>query len=54
MKIYHAYPWALYSATMKVKVLVSQSCLTVCDPMDSTAHQTPLFMEFSRQEYWSR
>ena len=24
-----------------------------CDPMDSVACQAPLFMGFSRQEYWS-
>ena len=39
--------------TMKVKVLVSQSCSTLCHPM----HCSPpdfLSMEFSRQEYWSR
>ena len=30
-----------------------QSCLTLCDPMD-VAHQAPLSMRFSRQEYWSR
>ena len=29
-----------------------QLCLTLCDPM-TVAHQNPLFMEFSRQEYWS-
>ena len=29
-----------------------ESCLTLCDPM-TVAHQTPLSMEFSRQEYWS-
>ena len=29
-----------------------QSCLTLCDPMD-TAHQVPLSLEFSRQEHWS-
>ena len=28
-----------------------QSCLTLCDPMD-VAHQAPLFMGVSRQEYW--
>ena len=28
-----------------VKVKVTQSCLTLCDPMES--------MEFSRPEYWS-
>ena len=38
---------------MKVKVLVTQSCLTLCDRMDHKAHQAPLPMEFSRQEYWS-
>ena len=36
----------------KVRVLVVQWCLTLCDPMD-VAHQAPLSMEFSRQEYWS-
>ena len=30
-------------------VLVAQLCLTQCDPRD----QASLFMEFSRQEYWS-
>ena len=35
-----------------VCVLVIQSCLTHCDPM-TIAHQVPLSMEFSRQEYWS-
>ena len=31
-------------------VLAAQSCLTLCDPV---AHQAPLSVEFSRQEYWS-
>ena len=31
---------------------VAQSCLTLCDPW-TVAHQAPLSMEFSRQEYWS-
>ena len=30
-----------------------QSCPTLCDPMDCVAHQVPLSMGFSRQEYWS-
>ena len=34
-------------------VLVVQLCLTLYDPW-TVAHQTPLSMEFSRQEYWSR
>ena len=33
-----------------VCVLVPQSCPTLCDPW---THQAPLFMELSRQEYWS-
>ena len=28
--------------------------LTLCDPRDCVAHQAPLSMEFSKQEYWSR
>ena len=33
---------------------VTQSCRTLCDPMDWTvAYQAPLSMGFSRQEYWS-
>ena len=34
------------------KVLVSQSCLILCNPW-TVALQVPLSMEFSRQEYWS-
>ena len=34
-----------------MKVLVAQSCLTLCNPMD-VAGQAPLFMEFSRQGEW--
>ena len=30
----------------------AQSCLTLCDPW-TVAHQAPLSMGFSRQEYWS-
>ena len=29
-----------------------QSCLTLCNPW-TIAHQAPLSMGFSRQEYWS-
>ena len=36
-----------------MKVLVAQSCLTLFNPMDYIAHQTPLSLELSRQEYWS-
>ena len=33
--------------------LVAQSCPTFVIPC-TVAHHAPLFMEFSRQEYWSR
>ena len=36
-----------------LRVLVAQSCLTFCDPMDCIVHQAPLSLGFSRQEYWS-
>ena len=32
---------------------VAQSCLTLCDPMDSSLHQAPPSMGFSRQKYWN-
>ena len=32
---------------------VTQSCLTLCDPMDYTACKAPLSIGFPRQEYWS-
>ena len=38
--------------SLKVKVLVAQSCLTLCDPW-TVAHQPPLSTAFPRQEYWS-
>ena len=31
---------------------VTKSCLTVVT-LETAAHQTPLSMEFSRQEYWN-
>ena len=31
----------------------AHSCLTLCNPMDSSLHQAPPSMGFSRQEYWS-
>ena len=33
-------------------VLVTQSCLTLCDPLNCSP-KAPLVMGFSRQEYWS-
>ena len=38
-------------ASVKVKVLVTKSCL-FATPW-TLVHQAPLFMEYSRQEYWS-
>ena len=32
---------------------VAQSYPTLCDPMDSSLHQAPPSMGFSRQQYWS-
>ena len=37
---------------IKVKVLVTQPCLTLCN-LWTVAYQAPLSLEFSRQEYWS-
>ena len=37
---------------MKMKVIIAQSCLTLCNPW-TVLCQSPLSMEFSRQEYWS-
>ena len=37
---------------LSIVMLVSQSCLTLCNAW-TVAHQAPLYMEFSRQEYWS-
>ena len=37
----------------KVQVLVTQSCPTLCNPMDYNTLQAPLFTEFSRWDYWS-
>ena len=34
------------------EVLVTQSCLTLCDPW-TVARQAPLSRKFSRQEYWN-
>ena len=39
-------------AKAKVNVLVVHLCPTLCNLM-TVAHQAPLCMEFSRQEYWS-
>ena len=49
-------PEALYHNILQCYIIsfkvVAQSCPTLCDPM-TVAHQVPLSMGFSRQEYWS-
>ena len=37
---------------MNVCVLVTQSCLALCDPMDCSLPGSSV--EFSRKEYWNR
>ena len=54
----HMHAESLYCSPETIKTLlidyeVTQQCPTLCYPMDDTAHQAPLSMEFSRQEYWS-
>ena len=46
------HPQSKHAPFLCVVVLVTQSSPTLCNPMD-WAHQAPLFMEFSRQEYCS-
>ena len=41
----------VFSIFLVVCVLVTQLYLILCDSMDYIAHQAPLSMEFSRQEY---
>ena len=43
----------LYCVCMCVHAY-AQLCLTLCDPRDCSLPGSSLFMEFSRQEYWSR
>ena len=44
-------PLEMLLLKVKVQVLVTQSCPTLWDPMDTL--QAPLSMGFSRQAYWS-
>ena len=46
----YTYPHTYLSE--KVKVLVTESCLTLCN-LWTVVYQAPLSMEFSRQEHWS-
>ena len=51
MSSYHILRVNLVFKVKVVKVLVTQSCLNLCDPLTTVACQSPLSMEFSRQEY---
>ena len=42
----------ILSKKVKVKVKVTQLCVTLCNPW-TVACQAPLSMEFSRPKYWS-
>ena len=44
----------IWFSTHLVLCSVSQSCPTLCNPMDCIAYQIPLSMGFSRQDYRSR
>ena len=44
--------WDLRQCRPAVHAKLLQLCPTTCDPW-TVAHQAPLSMEFSRQEYWS-
>ena len=43
---------AFLTYIFRLYVLVTQSCPALCDPMNFVAHQAPLPMESSKQEYW--
>ena len=43
----------MWDLSSPVSVLVTQSCPTLCDPIDCIAHQTLLSTELSEREYWS-
>ena len=45
--------YVYFNNWQKVKVLVAQLFLTLWTPW-TVAHQAPLSLGFSRQEYWSR
>ena len=45
--------WYLTQVFSASRLLVAQSCLTLCNPMAYISCRGPLSMGFSRQEYWS-
>ena len=54
--LFRLQPATLYNLVLNPGVWVCvkwlQSCLTLCDPTDSS-HQAPLSIRFSRKDYWN-
>ena len=53
--LYSLYIYSIYiyiHVCVSEWVIVTQSCPTLCNPW-TAVHQAPLYMEYSRQEYWS-
>ena len=48
-KFYLQYFLSALKKKVKMKVLVTQSCLTLCDLVNCVASQAPLSMKFPRQ-----
>ena len=53
LKFFHLFYVLCIKLILTVTVLVTQSCPALCNSMNYIPCQTPLSMEFSRQEYWS-
>ena len=47
------FPRCMACGIFSSPVLITQSCLILCNTMDCIAHQDSPSMKFSRQEYWS-
>ena len=46
-------PGTVPGVEVKVEVLVTQLCPTLCNPVHCSPPGSPLSMGFSKQEYWS-
>ena len=55
MSLCHTLKITLYvlSNRYPIVLVITQSCLTLCDPMNYSPPGSSLSMQFSRQEYWS-
>ena len=47
------YSWLFWPVSSYKQAKLLQFCSILCNPMDCVAHQAPLSLGFSRQEYWS-